>query len=254
LKVSIKQLLEAGVHFGHQTKRWNPKMKKYIYGEKNGIHIIDLQQTLKNLAEAYNFVVDVTSKGGTVLFVGTKKQAQDIIKEEAERCGMFYVNRRWLGGTLTNFQTIRKSVERWVQLEELKSNGGFENLPKKEAMRKEKERMKLERDLKGIKDMVKLPDIVYIVDPRRERIAVHEAQILGIPIVAIVDTNCDPDGIDYIIPGNDDAIRSIKLITSQISEAVLKGKEMFLLSQEGLEEEVREEAATPKEEEEKLAS
>ncbi|HHP50914.1 MAG TPA: 30S ribosomal protein S2 [Moorella mulderi] len=221
--VSMKQLLEAGVHFGHQTRRWNPKMASYIFTERNGIYIIDLQQTVKKLEEAYNFVRDLARDGGKILFVGTKKQAQEAIKEEAERCGMFYVNVRWLGGTLTNFQTIRRRLERLKELERLEQEGILDRLSKKEANRLRKEKEKLERYLGGIKDMKGLPDALFIVDPRKERIAVAEARRLGIPTVAIVDTNCDPDEIDYVIPGNDDAIRAIRLITSKIADAVIEG-------------------------------
>jgi small subunit ribosomal protein S2 len=223
--LTMKELLEAGVHFGHQTKRWNPKMQKYIFGERNGIYIIDLQKTLKKFREAYAFVRDeVTAKGGTMLFVGTKKQAQDTVFEEAARCGMFYVNQRWLGGTLTNFETIRKSIGRLKKLEEMKEAGEWERLPKKEALQLDRERQKLEKALIGIKNMEQLPNAVFIIDPRKERIAVAEAQRLGIAIVAIVDTNCDPSGIDYPIPGNDDAIRAVRLITARIADAILEGR------------------------------
>ncbi|MCG0313658.1 MAG: 30S ribosomal protein S2 [Calditerricola sp.] len=221
--ISMKQLLEAGVHFGHQTRRWNPKMKKYIYTERNGIYIIDLQKTVRKMEEAYNFVRELAANGGTILFVGTKKQAQDSVREEAERCGMFYVNQRWLGGTLTNFQTIRKRIERLHELEQMETDGTFDVLPKKEVIRLRKEKQRLEKFLGGIKGMKSLPDAVYIIDPRKEKIAVAEARKLGIPVVAIVDTNCDPDEIDYVIPGNDDAIRAVRLITSKIADAVLEG-------------------------------
>ena len=224
--VSIKELLEAGVHFGHQTKRWNPKMKEYIFGSRNGIYIIDLQKTVRLFKEAYKFITDTCGKGGTILFVGTKKQAQDSIMEEAKRAGMFFVNHRWLGGTLTNFRTIKKNVERLKKLEAMKEDGSIEVLPKKEVLQLEKERVKMERTLGGIKDMTKLPDGIFIVDPRKERIAVHEARKLGIPLVSIVDTNCDPDEIDYIIPGNDDAIRAIRLISSKVADACLEGKQI----------------------------
>jgi len=223
--ISMKQLLEAGVHFGHQTRRWNPKMKKYIYTERNGIYIIDLQKTVRKMEEAYNFVRELAANGGTILFVGTKKQAQDSVREEAERCGMFYVNQRWLGGTLTNFQTIRKRIERLHELEHMETDGTFDVLPKKEVIRLRKEKQRLEKFLGGIKGMKSLPDAVYIIDPRKEKIAVAEARKLGIPVVAIVDTNCDPDEIDYVIPGNDDAIRAVRLITSKIADAVLEGKQ-----------------------------
>ncbi len=222
--LTMKELLEAGVHFGHQTKRWNPKMQKYIFGERNGIYIIDLQKTLKKFREAYAFVRDLAAGGGTVLFVGTKKQAQDTVFEEASRCAMFYVNRRWLGGTLTNFATIRKSIARLKKLEEMKETGEYERLPKKEALELDRERDKLEKALVGIKAMESLPAAVFIIDPRKERIAVAEAQRLGIPIVAIVDTNCDPTGIDYPVPGNDDAIRAVRLITARMADAINEGR------------------------------
>jgi small subunit ribosomal protein S2 len=222
--LTMKELLEAGVHFGHQTKRWNPKMQKYIFGERNGIYIIDLQKTLKKFREAYGFVRGLAGNGGNVLFIGTKKQAQDTVLDEATRCAMFYVNQRWLGGTLTNFETIRKSIARLKKLEEMKEAGEWERLPKKEALELDRERQKLEKALIGIKAMEQLPSTVFIIDPRKERIAVAEAQRLGIPIVAIVDTNCDPTGIDYPIPGNDDAIRAVRLITSRIADAVLEGR------------------------------
>lgn len=223
--ITMKQLLEAGVHFGHQTRRWNPKMAKYIFTERNGIYIIDLQKTVKKVEEIYNYVRDLAQNGGTLLFVGTKKQAQDSIREETERCGMFYVNQRWLGGTLTNFSTIRKRIERLHELEKMESDGTFEILPKKEVIMLRKEKARLEKFLGGIKHMKKLPDAVFIVDPRKERIAVAEARKLGIPIIAIVDTNCDPDEIDHIIPGNDDAIRAVRLLTSKMADAVLEGKQ-----------------------------
>ncbi|WP_406678689.1 30S ribosomal protein S2 [Moorella sp. ACPs] len=219
----MKQLLEAGVHFGHQTRRWNPKMAPYIFTERNGIYIIDLQRTVKKIEEAYNFVRDLARDGGKILFVGTKKQAQEAVKEEAERCGMFYVNVRWLGGTLTNFQTIRRRIERLKELERMEEEGTFEVLPKKEVARLRGEKEKLERYLGGIKEMKNLPDALFIIDPRKERIAVAEGRRLGIPIVAIVDTNCDPDEIDYVIPGNDDAIRAVRLLTSKMADAVLEG-------------------------------
>ena len=222
--VGMKELLEAGVHFGHQTKRWNPKMKKYIFGERNGVYIIDLQKTVKKFADAYAFVRDAVTDGETVLFVGTKKQAQDTVFDEANRCAMFYVNQRWLGGTLTNFETIRKSIARLKKIEEMKEAGEYERLPKKEALELDRERLKLEKALIGIKAMETLPSAVFIIDPRKEKIAVAEAQRLGIPIVAIVDTNCDPTGIDYPVPGNDDAIRAVRLITSRIADAILEGR------------------------------
>ncbi len=223
--ISMKQLLEAGVHFGHQTRRWNPKMSKYIFTERNGIYIIDLQKTVKKVDEAYNFVRQLAEQGGTVLFVGTKKQAQDSVREEAERCGMFYINQRWLGGTLTNFQTIQKRIDRLLQLEKMEEDGTFEVLPKKEVILLRKEKDRLQKFLGGIKNMRKLPDALFVIDPRKERIAVAEARKLGIPIVGIVDTNCDPDEIDYVIPGNDDAIRAVKLLTSKIADAILEARQ-----------------------------
>lgn len=223
--VSMKQLLEAGVHFGHQTRRWNPKMAKYIFTERNGIYIIDLQKTVKKLDEAYNFVREVSSEGGNILFVGTKKQAQDSIKEEALRCGMHFVNARWLGGMLTNFRTIRRRIDRMEQINKMREDGTFEMLPKKEVAKLELELEKLEKFLGGVKAMEKLPKAMFIVDPRKERIAVAEAMKLNIPIVAIVDTNCDPDEIDYVIPGNDDAIRAVKLIAGAMADAVLEGRQ-----------------------------
>ena len=223
--VSMKQLLEAGVHFGHQTRRWNPKMASYIYTERNGIYIIDLQKTVKKLEEAYNFVRDLAASGETLLFVGTKKQAQEAIKEEAERVGMFYVNARWLGGMLTNFKTMRTRVERLNQLHKMQEDGTFAMLPKKEVAKLNLEIEKLEKYLGGVKNMKKLPGALFIVDPRKERNAIAEARKLHIPIVAIVDTNCDPDEIDYVIPGNDDAIRAIKLISATMANAVQEGKQ-----------------------------
>ena len=223
--VSIKQLLEAGVHFGHHTRRWNPKMKEYIFTERNGVYIIDLQKTIKKFEEAYMFVRNTTEEGGTILFVGTKKQAADTIREEAERCGMHYVNVRWLGGMLTNYKTIRSSIERLRSLEKMQEDGTFDMLPKKEVAALQKEIFNLERNLGGIKGMRGLPSAVFIVDPRKEHNAVLECKKLGIPVVAIVDTNCDPDDADYIIPGNDDAIRGIRLITSIIADAVIEGKQ-----------------------------
>ena len=223
--VSMKQLLEAGVHFGHQTRRWNPKMAKYIFTERNGLYIIDLQKTVKKLEEAYNFVRDLSVEGKSVLFVGTKKQAQDSVKEEAERAGAYYVNARWLGGMLTNFTTIRTRIERLKQLRTMEEDGTFELLPKKEVVKLNLEIEKLEKFLGGIKDMKEIPGALFIIDPRKERIAVAEAKKLGIPIVAIVDTNCDPDEVDYVIPGNDDAIRAVKLISSAIANAIIEGNE-----------------------------
>jgi small subunit ribosomal protein S2 len=221
--LTMKELLEAGVHFGHQTKRWNPKMQKYIFGERNGIYIIDLQKTLKKFREAYAYVRDLAASGGSVLFVGTKKQAQETVLEEAGRCGMFYVNHRWLGGTLTNFATIRKSIARLKKLDEMNESGEYERLPKKEVIGLERERAKLQSALVGIKSMDRLPSAVFVIDPKKERIAIEEAQRLAIPIVAIVDTNCDPTGIDYPIPGNDDAIRAVRLIASRLADAILEG-------------------------------
>ncbi|NCC08026.1 MAG: 30S ribosomal protein S2 [Clostridia bacterium] len=223
--VSIKQLLEAGVHFGHQTRRWNPKMARYIFTERNGIYIIDLQKTVKKLDEAYNFVRDTAAEGGEILFVGTKKQAQESIKEEALRCGMHFVNARWLGGMLTNFRTIRRRIDRMEQINKMRDDGTFEMLPKKEVAKLELELEKLNKFLGGVKDMNILPKAMFIVDPRKERIAVSEAMKLNIPIVAIVDTNCDPDEIDYVIPGNDDAIRAVKLIAGAMADAVIEGRQ-----------------------------
>jgi small subunit ribosomal protein S2 len=221
----MKQLLEAGVHFGHQTRRWNPKMDRYIYMERNGIYIIDLQQTVKKFDEAYAFIKEVVAGGKGVLFVGTKKQAQETIKDEAKRCEMFFVNQRWLGGMLTNYKTIRKRVFRLKELEKMEADGAFEVLTKKEVAKLRNEWERLERFLGGIKDMDKLPGAVFIVDPRKEKIAVAEARKLKIPVVAIVDTNCDPDEIDYVIPGNDDAIRAVRLISAKIADAVLESKQ-----------------------------
>ncbi len=223
--ITMKQLLEAGVHFGHQTRRWNPKMATYIYMERNGIYIIDLQQTVKKFTEAYDFIKSVAADGKGVLFVGTKKQAQETIKDEALKCGMYFVNQRWLGGMLTNYKTIRKRVFRLKELEKMEEDGAFEVLSKKEVAKLVNERERLERFLGGIKDMDKLPGAIFIVDPRKERIAVAEARKLGIPVVAIVDTNCDPDEIDYVIPGNDDAIRAVKLISSKMADAVLEARQ-----------------------------
>ena len=221
--VSMKQLLEAGVHFGHQARRWNPKMAQYIFTERNGIYIIDLQKTVKKLEEAYDYVRELSANGGTVLFVGTKKQAGDSIREEAERAGAYYVNARWLGGMLTNFETIRKRIRRLEQLRKMEADGTFERLPKKEVVKLNLEIEKLEKYLGGIKEMNKLPTAMFVVDPRKEKIAVAEAHKLGIPVIAIVDTNCDPDEIDYVIPGNDDAIRAVKLISSTMANAIIEG-------------------------------
>lgn len=223
--VSMKQLLEAGVHFGHQTRRWNPKMAEYIFTERNGIYIIDLQKTVKKLDEAYMFVRDLAADGGEIIFVGTKKQAQDSVKEEATRCGMPYVNARWLGGMLTNFKTIQKRIERLAQINQMEEDGTFDMLPKKEVIKLKAQRDKLEKYLGGIKDMKKLPGAMFIVDPRKEKIAIAEAKKLNIPVVAIVDTNCDPDEVDYVIPGNDDAIRAVKLIASTMANAIIEGRQ-----------------------------
>lgn len=223
--VSMKQLLEAGVHFGHQTRRWNPKMSKYIFTERNGIYIIDLQKTVKMMEQAYHFVRDLAANDGSLLFVGTKKQAQEAVKEEATRSNMFFVNHRWLGGTLTNFQTIRKRIDRLHELGRMEEDGTFDVLPKKEVILLKKEQAKLEKFLGGIKHMKKLPDAIFVIDPRKERIAVAEARKLNIPIIAIVDTNCDPDEVDYVIPGNDDAIRAVRLFTGKMADAILEGKQ-----------------------------
>ncbi|MBQ6475414.1 MAG: 30S ribosomal protein S2 [Clostridia bacterium] len=223
--VSMKQLLEAGVHFGHQTRRWNPKMKPYIFTERNGIYIIDLQKTVRKIDEAYNFIRDVAAEGKSVLFVGTKKQAQESIMQEAKRCNMFFVNQRWLGGTMTNFKTIRTRIARLNEIDAMEDNGDFDVLPKKEVTKLVAEREKLEKNLGGIREMANLPGALFVVDPRKEHIAVQEARILGIPIVGIVDTNCDPDEIDYVIPGNDDAIRAVKLIAGKMADAVLEGRQ-----------------------------
>ena len=242
--VSIKQLLEAGVHFGHHTRRWNPKMAEYIFTERNGIYIIDLQKTIKKFEEAYMFARDIASEGGTILFVGTKKQAADAIREEAERCGMYYVNVRWLGGMLTNYKTIRMSINRLASLEKMQEDGTFDMLPKKEVASLQKEMANLERNLGGIKNMDRLPSAIFIVDPRKEHNAVLEAKKLGIPVIAIVDTNCDPDDADYVIPGNDDAIRAIRLISSVIANAVIEGKQGEQMNEaEAVEEKAEAEAA-----------
>ncbi|MBM4235568.1 MAG: 30S ribosomal protein S2 [Firmicutes bacterium] len=225
-KVSMKQLLEAGVHFGHQTRRWNPKMKPYIFTERNGIYIIDLQKTVKLIDVTYNFVRDLTADGGSIIFVGTKKQAQESIRAEAERCGAHYVNHRWLGGMLTNFNTIRRRIDRMIELDRMEVDGTFERLTKKEVLTLRNEKERLLKFLRGIREMKKIPDAIYIVDPRKERIAVAEARKLDIPVIAILDTNCDPDEINYLIPGNDDAIRAVKLITAMIADAVLEGKQI----------------------------
>ena len=234
--ISMKQLLEAGVHFGHQTRRWNPKMAKYIFTERNGIYIIDLQKTVKKVEEAYKFVKEVAETGKPILFVGTKKQAQEAIKEEAERCGMFYVNERWLGGMLTNYKTIQTRIKKLRELEKMEEEGVFNVLPKKEVIKLNAEKEKLEKYLGGIKDMPELPGAIFVVDPRKENIAIQEATRLGIPVVGIVDTNCDPDELDYAIPGNDDAIRAVKLITGAMATAIIEGRQ-------GAEEEIVEEEA-----------
>ena len=239
--VSMKQLLEAGVHFGHQTRRWNPKMAEYIFTERNGIYIIDLQKTVKKLEEAYMFVRDIAAEGGEILFVGTKKQAQDSVKEEAIRCGMPYVNARWLGGMLTNFNTIQKRIKRLAQLKTMEADGTFDLLPKKEVTKLNLEIEKLEKFMGGITEMRKQPAAMFIVDPRKERIAVLEAKKLGIPIVAIVDTNCDPDEVDYVIPGNDDAIRAVKLIAGAMADAVIEGRQGEQTAPEAAAEEATEE-------------
>ncbi len=247
VSITMKELLEAGVHFGHQTKRWNPKMKKYIFGKRNGIYIIDLQKTLKLFKEASAFVTDLAAQGKRILFVGTKRQAQDAVVEEANRCGMFYVNNRWLGGTLTNYTTVKRSIERLKELEALLGDAEKE-MSKKERAAMDREREKLQKNLIGIREMEGLPDALFVIDPKKEHIAVQEAQKLGIPVVGIVDTNCDPDDIEYVIPGNDDAIRAIRLFTSKIADSVLEGysiaEEQYLAS-EGKEEPAEEEAAPP---------
>jgi len=223
--ISMKQLLEAGVHFGHQTRRWNPKMAEYIFAERNGIYIIDLQKTVKMIDNAYANVSQIINDGGEILFVGTKKQAQDSIKEEAVRCGMYYINERWLGGMLTNFKTIQSRIKRLKELEKMEANGTMDVLPKKEVAKLMHEKEKLDRNLGGIKDMTRIPDVMFVVDPRKERIAIQEAHTLGIPIVAIVDTNCDPEEVDFVIPGNDDAIRAVKLIAGKIADAVIEARQ-----------------------------
>ena len=227
--VAMKQLLEAGVHFGHQTRRWDPRMAEYIFQARNGIHIIDLQKTSKKLDEAYAFIKEQAEEGKTILFVGTKKQAQDCVKEAAEKSGMFYVNERWLGGTLTNFKTIRKRIERLKELETMQEDGTFDVLPKKEVILLKKEMEKLEKNLGGIKEMNEIPDVLFVVDPKKEHIAIKEARKLGLPIVGLVDTNCDPNDVDYVIPGNDDAIRAVKLVTDVLANAVIEGKQGEIL-------------------------
>ena len=223
--ISMKQLLEAGVHFGHQTRRWNPKMAPYIYTERNGIYIIDLQKSVGKVDEAYNAIKDVVAEGGTVLFVGTKKQAQDSVKSEAERCGMYYVNERWLRGMLTNFETIKGRIAKLKKIEEMSQDGTFDVLPKKEVIQLKKEWDKLEKNLGGIKDMKKIPDAIFVVDPKKEKICVQEAHTLGIPLIGIADTNCDPEELDYVIPGNDDAIRAVKLIVAKMADAVIEANQ-----------------------------
>ena len=248
----IKDLLESGVHFGHETNRWNPKMKKYIFGAKNGIYIVDLEQTATALEKARNFLKSVSSSGGSVLFVGTKKQAQDIIKEEASRCGMFFVNHRWLGGMLTNFQTIKKSIKRLCEIERIIEDGTMAKLSKKEASKLTKEMYKLNKNLEGVRDMEKLPKAIFVIDAKREEIVVKEAKVLGIPVVGLVDTNSDPDLVAYVIPGNDDAIRSIKLITGLIADSVLAGREDFAAGEAKVKKEAEEEAAEDSDEDEEV--
>jgi small subunit ribosomal protein S2 len=245
-EISVKLLLEAGAHFGHQTSRWNPRMKKYIFTERNGIHIIDLQQTASMLSEAYEFIRDTVARGEDIIFVGTKKQAKETVEEEAKRCGMFYVNQRWLGGMLTNFTTIQARIDYLVRLEDRKARGGFNYLTKKETLKLEEEIARLNRQMEGFKEMTKFPGALFIVDPSRERIAVNEARRTGVPIVAIVDTNCNPDEIDHPIPANDDAVRAVKLITSRIADAALEGKTAReLVEAEAIEEMAAEEAEVP---------
>ena len=234
--ISMKQLLEAGVHFGHQTRRWNPKMAEYIYTERNGIYIIDLQKSVGKVDEAYNAVKDIVANGGSILFVGTKKQAQDSIKTEAERCGMYYVNERWLGGMLTNFKTIQTRIKRLKEIETMSEDGTFDVLTKKEVILIKKEWDKLEKNLGGIKDMKKLPDAIFVVDPKKERICIQEAHTLGIPLIGIADTNCDPEELDYVIPGNDDAIRAVKLIVSKMADAVIEANQGESMAEEAAEE------------------
>ena len=238
VSISMKQLLEAGVHFGHQTKRWNPKMKEYIFGERNGIYIIDLQKSLKLFKNAVQFISDLSAQGKAVLFLGTKRQAQEVVQEEARRCGMYFVNQRWLGGLLTNFATIQKSIKRFRELEAMQTNGQYELLSKKEVARLERERKKLEKNLSGIKEMTQLPDALFVIDTKKEAIAVQEARKLGIPIVGVADTNCDPDEIDYIIPGNDDALRAIRLIAGTIAQAFLDGRAVYEAQQKELAEQM----------------
>jgi len=248
--ISMKQLLEAGVHFGHQTRRWNPKMAPYIYTERNGIYIIDLQKTVGLIDDAFDAVSDITAQGGTILFVGTKKQAQEAIRTEAERCGMFYVNERWLGGMLTNFKTIQSRVKRLKDIERMEQDGTFDVLPKKEVIALRKEQEKLEKNLGGIKEMRKIPDAIFVVDPKKEKICIQEAHKLGVTLIGICDTNCDPEELDYVIPGNDDAIRAVKLIVSKMADAVIEanqGMEYVVEAPEGSEEEFAEEAEAAEE-------
>ncbi len=234
--ISMKQLLEAGVHFGHQTRRWNPKMAPYIFTERNGIYIIDLQKSVGKVDEAYNAISEIASAGGTVLFVGTKKQAQDAVKTEAERCGMYYVNERWLGGMLTNFKTIRSRIERLKQIERMAEDGTFDVLPKKEVVNLKKEWDKLEKNLGGIKNMTRIPDAIFVVDPKKEKICVQEAHNLGITLLGIADTNCDPEELDYVIPGNDDAIRAVKLIVAKMADAIIEANQGEVMTEEVAEE------------------
>ena len=238
--ISMKQLLEAGVHFGHQTRRWNPKMAEYIYTERNGIYIIDLQKSVGKVDEAYNAIYDIAANGGNILFVGTKKQAQDAVKTEAERCGMYYVNERWLGGMLTNFKTIQSRIQRLKDIEKMEEDGTFDVLPKKEVVALKKEQAKLEKNLGGIKDMKKVPDAIFVVDPKKERICIQEAHTLGIPLIGIADTNCDPEELDYVIPGNDDAIRAVKLIVAKMADAVIEANQGTVMTDEEVAEEVEE--------------
>ena len=240
--ISMKQLLEAGVHFGHQTRRWNPKMAPYIFTERNGIHIIDLQKSVGKVDEAYKAVFDIANEGGTILFVGTKKQAQDAVKTEAERCGMYYVNERWLGGMLTNFKTIRTRIERLKEIERMAEDGTFDVLPKKEVANLKKEWDKLEKNLGGIKNMTRIPDAIFVVDPKKEKICVQEAHTLGITLLGIADTNCDPEELDYVIPGNDDAIRAVKLIVAKMADAIIEANQGEVMTDE-VAEDVAEEAA-----------
>ncbi len=246
--ISMKQLLEAGVHFGHQTRRWNPKMAEYIYTERNGIYIIDLQKSVGKVDEAYNAIRDIAADGGNILFVGTKKQAQEPLRNEAERCGMYYVNERWLGGMLTNFKTIQTRIKRLKAIEKMSEDGTFDVLPKKEVINLKKEWAKLEKNLGGIKDMKDVPDAIFVVDPKKERICIQEAHILGIPLIGIVDTNCDPEELDYVIPGNDDAIRAVKLIVSKMADAVIEAKQGETFADAPAQEESEAESASAAEE------